>query len=70
MKRESGREVWRDGRNQGGAASTLVTAVEILSSGGKGGMTLPGRKCVGGGGEGNWGRREIKMTGKMSKTSV
>lgn len=48
MKSESGSEVRRDGRNQGGAASTLVTAAEILSSGGKGGMTLPWRKCVGG----------------------
>lgn len=48
MKSESGSEVRRDGRNQGGAASTLVTAAEIPSSGGKGGMTLPWRKCVGG----------------------
>lgn len=36
MRSESGSEFWRDGRKQGGAASTLVTAAEILSTGGKG----------------------------------
>lgn len=36
MQSESGSEFWRDGRNQGRAASKLVTAAEILSTAGKG----------------------------------
>lgn len=36
MGTESGSEFWKDGRNQGGAASMLVTAAEIQSTAGKG----------------------------------